>query len=123
MDADPMQAVRMGKSSMGKAIELAGKDCKSILLTAGNTAALMSLAYLKLRQKNGKRRPALMSRIEFQGQSKWILDLGANILSTAEDLYENAIFGAKALNPIRPSVALLNVGSEEERYTVNEDAR
>jgi glycerol-3-phosphate acyltransferase PlsX len=118
MDADPMQAARMGvKSSMGKAIELAGKDCKSIVLTAGNTAALMSLAYLKLRQKNGKRRPALMSRIDFLGQSKWILDLGANIISTAQDLYENAIFGAKAFTSMNPVVGLLNVGSEEGKGT------
>ncbi|MDC3180902.1 hypothetical protein OAT84_02010 [Gammaproteobacteria bacterium] len=118
MNSDPMQAARLGtQSSLGKCIDLVGRDTKSMMLTAGNTAALMSLAYLKLRQKEGKRRPALMSRIEFMGRSKWILDLGANILSTAEDLRENAIYGSLALSPKSPVIGLLNVGTEESKGT------
>ena len=56
-----------------------------------------------------------MSKIEFNGSSTWMLDLGANIESTAQDLYENALYGAKTLS--NPSIKLLNIGSEPGKGT------
>lgn len=116
METEPMQAVKMADdSSMGYCLKLLHELENSVLLSAGNTAALMTLSYMRLREKEGKRRPAIMSKIEFDGSSTWILDLGANIESTSQDLFENALHGAKALS--NPSIKLLNIGSEPGKGT------
>lgn len=119
MDLDAMKAIRLGsKSSIGLGIGLLSENKASAFLSAGNTAALMAISYMKLREKDGKRRPAIMSSVSIGDKKIWILDLGANIESTAQDLYENAKFAVRAISQPDAVVKLFNVGAEASKGTV-----
>ena len=87
-------------------------------VSAGNTAALMGLSKILLQPLQGIARPALISLIPtIDGEKSVMLDLGANIECSAENLYQFAIMGvifAEArLNLVYPRIGLLNIGIEE----------
>lgn len=116
MDADAMLAVKSGaRSTLGRGMALLKSGTVDAFVSAGNTAALMALGYMGLRDKQGKRRPCIMSNIVTQGKKVWILDLGANIQSTEVDLYENAKAALDYLGDSDLSVRLLNIGSEPDK--------
>ena len=114
----PGQALRRGRdSSMGLAIQ-AVKDGKArSAVSAGNTGALMAMAKFMLRTMPGIDRPALASLLPTSCGESVMLDLGANVECTADNLVQFAIMGAAfsrtVLGLATPSVALLNVGVEE----------
>lgn len=114
----PSFAMRHGRdTSMGMALDQVAKHKADACVSAGNTGALMALAKYKLKMLDGIKRPALISALPAQnGQLTWLLDLGANVSSDADNLFEFAIMGATLaeISLKRPAkVALLNVGSEE----------
>ena len=112
------EASRKGAStSIGKMIELVKEGQAQTGLSAGNTAALMSLAYLILKTKEGIRRPSILSSVEFKGVRTMITDLGANIGCKAEDLVANARAAVSEHTKEDPTVALLNVGTEASKGT------
>ena len=118
MDAKPSQAVRSGKnSSMWNALECVKKGDASIAISAGNTGALMAMSKLVLRTVQGVHRPAIAASWPTPKGSCVVLDVGANVEADAEQLVEFAIMGeaySRALHgKARPSVSLLNIGSEE----------
>lgn len=118
MEAKPAQAVRQGKgTSMWGAIEAVKKGEASAIVSAGNTGALMAMAKLILRTMDGIHRPALCASWPTSEGFSAVLDLGADITADAEQLAEFAIMGdafAKAVHhKENPSVALLNIGSED----------
>ncbi|ACT59075.1 phosphate acyltransferase PlsX [Hirschia baltica] len=118
MEAKPAQAVRQGKgTSMWGAIEAVKKGEASAVVSAGNTGALMAMAKLILRTMEGIHRPALCASWPTERGLIAVLDLGADITADAEQLAEFAIMGdafAKAVHHKKePSVALLNIGSED----------
>ena len=88
------------------------------VVSAGNTGALMAIAKLILRMSApGLERPAIVaSWPTFKGHTA-VLDVGANIGSDAEQLIEFAIMGeafqAAVRGVARPTIGLLNVGSED----------
>ena len=87
-------------------------------VSAGNTAALMGLSKILLQPLQGIARPALISLIPtIDGEKSVMLDLGANIECSAENLYQFAIMGAifaeTRLNLVYPRIGLLNIGIEE----------
>ncbi|MBB2894985.1 glycerol-3-phosphate acyltransferase PlsX [Pseudomonas sp. AS2.8] len=90
-------------------------------LSAGNTGAWMALARLLLGTLPGIDRPAMMSALPGQGRHQTLLlDLGANLDTTAEQLVQFAYLGAgaaQARDLARPRVALLNVGREPGKGT------
>lgn len=117
MDERPAQALR-GKddSSMRVALGLVRDGHAQACVSAGNTGALMALSRYVLKTLPGIDRPAMMTLIPtLRGQSH-LLDLGANVDCSAEHLYQFAVMGsvaAEMLGRQRPSVALLNVGTED----------
>ena len=120
-DEKPAQAMRRGKgTSMWNAIESvkAGEACAAV--SAGNTGALMAIAKLQLRMTAGMERPALIAWPwpTMRGHTA-VLDVGANIQCDAARLVEFAIMGAAFHHAVhrsaRPTVGLLNVGSEDEK--------
>lgn len=118
MDAKPSQALRTGKSSsMWNALECVKKGEASIAISAGNTGALMAMSKLVLRTVKGVHRPAIAASWPTPKGSCVVLDVGANVEADAEQLVEFAIMGeayARAVHgKARPSVGLLNIGSEE----------
>src|SRR3990167_6268754 len=117
MDEKPAQALR-GKpdSSMRVALELLRDGKVQACVSAGNTGALMALSRFVLKTLPGIDRPAMVAAIPTQVGCCHLLDLGANVDCSAEQLYQFAVMGAvaaEALGVVRPRVALLNVGTEE----------
>ncbi|MBL4787872.1 MAG: phosphate acyltransferase PlsX [Kordiimonadaceae bacterium] len=114
----PSQALRRGrKSSMGLAIQSVKDEVADVAISAGNTGALMALSKFMLRTMPGIDRPALISTLPTLRGESVMLDLGANVECDSNNLVQFAIMGAAYVRTVlglsRPSVALLNVGTEE----------
>lgn len=112
-------ALRHSKgTSMRLALETVQRGEAQGCVSAGNTAALMGLSKILLQPLQGIARPALISLIPtIEGEKSVMLDLGANIECSAENLYQFAIMGAifaeTRLNLVYPRIGLLNIGIEE----------
>jgi len=118
MDEKPAQAMRRGKgTSMWNAVEEVREGKASVALSAGNTGALMAISMLTLRMSADLDRPALVASIPHSKGVTTYLDAGANVDCDAARLVEFAIMGEAyhraAYGVARPTVGLLNVGSEE----------
>lgn len=120
MDESPALALRNKKdSSMRVAINLVKEGRAQACVSAGNTGALMATARFVLKTLPGVDRPAIISAYPVYDPARRVrvLDLGANVDSTPENLVQFAIMGSeltKASDNIeRPSIYLLNVGEEE----------
>lgn len=118
----PSQVLRKGRrTSMALAIQAVKEGRAAGVVSAGNTGALMALAKFQLRTLPGIDRPAIASLMpNIRGESV-VLDLGANTECDANNLIEFAIMGevfARLLLGLeRPTIALLNVGSEDLKGT------
>jgi glycerol-3-phosphate acyltransferase PlsX len=118
MDESPQSALRNKKdSSMRVAIDLVKSGEANACVSAGNTGALMATARFVLKTLPGIDRPAIASALPSAKGQVWMMDLGANADCTAEHLLQFAIMGAMLVSCVehkeRPSVGLLNIGSED----------
>jgi glycerol-3-phosphate acyltransferase PlsX len=120
MDESPAAALRYKKeSSMRKAINLVKEHQAQACISAGNTGALMATARFILKTLPGIDRPAIITRFPtlHEHQEVRVLDLGANVDSSAEHLCQFALMGsifAEAVDNIQnPKVGLLNIGEEQ----------
>lgn len=119
MDETPSQALRTKKnSSMRVAIDLVKEGRAQACVSAGNTGALMATAHYVLKTLPGIDRPAIVASFPTKNEQEVrILDLGANVDSSPENLYQFAVMGsilATASDNIpNPRIGLLNVGAEE----------
>lgn len=118
----PSSALRKSKgTSMRLAIEAVAEGRADAVVSAGNTGALMAMAKLILRPLEGIHRPAIASIIPAPDGDTIMMDMGANVLVEAENLVQFALLGslfAKAHKGDlieKPSVGLLNVGSESSK--------
>lgn len=118
MHEKPSSALR-GKreSSMRRAIDLVKEGRASACVSAGNTGALMAMARFVLKTLPGIDRPAICAALPGMDKATHMLDLGANVDSTSEELFRFAVMGAVIAEAVdnreSPTVALLNVGEEE----------
>lgn len=118
MAEKPSVALRRNtRSSMRVAIDLLQKGEVDAVVSSGNTGALMAIGCYVLKTLPGIDRPAICSSLPTRRGSCHLLDLGANVDSTAENLHQFAIMGSalcSALDGISsPRVALLNIGEED----------
>ena len=118
MDEKPAQALRRGKgTSMWNAVEALRAGEAVVAVSSGNTGALMAISKLILRMSADLDRPALVAGMPTPKGTTTFLDVGANVDCDAERLVEFAIMGEAfhraAHGVARPTVGLLNVGSEE----------
>ncbi|PCJ30574.1 MAG: phosphate acyltransferase [Gammaproteobacteria bacterium] len=118
MDESPASALRGKKdSSMRVAINLVKQGVASACVSAGNTGALMATARFVLKTLPGIERPAIVSALPTVKGHTYVLDLGANIDSSAEHLVQFAIMGSVLAElvdgKVNPTVGLLNIGEEE----------
>jgi len=118
MDESPAQALRTKKlSSMRIAIELVKQREAQAAVSAGNTGALMATARFVLKTLPGIDRPAIIRNLPSVRGHVHVLDLGANVDCTAEQLVQFAIMGSVLVSALegkeRPRVGLLNVGQED----------
>jgi len=118
MDEPPAQALRGKKdSSMRVAINLVKNGEAQAIVSAGNTGALMATARFVLKTLPGIDRPAIITAFPTVHGRVYILDLGANVDSTPEQLLQFGIMGSLLVGAVErkenPLVTLLNVGVED----------
>lgn len=118
MDDKPMQALKRKKdSSMVRSIELVKEGQASVVVSCGNTGALMAGGTLRLRPMEGIARPALAAVCPREGGHFVLIDAGANPEAKPEHLVHNAILGSHycrvMLGIERPRVGLMTIGTEE----------
>ncbi|MFL6689040.1 MAG: phosphate acyltransferase PlsX [Alphaproteobacteria bacterium] len=118
MEDKPSQVLRRGRNtSMWHTIEAVQKAEAQVAVSAGNTGALMALSMFQLRTLDGIDRPAIAALWPTRRGQSVVLDVGANVECDAQQLVDFAIMGeafARAVLGLkRPTVALLNVGSED----------
>jgi len=114
----PLEAAKRGKdTSMWLAIESVKRKEADIVISAGNTGALLVISKLNLKMIENIDKPALSALWPNKNGMSVVLDLGANIECNSKNLVDFSIMGAslyKSLYPLdQPKVALLNIGSEE----------
>ena len=114
----PTQALRRGQAtSMRLAIDAVRDGEAGGVLSAGNTGALMAMSVFVLKTVPGIDRPAIAGFFPSMRGESVMLDLGANVDCTADNLVQFAVMGAAfariVLGLQRPTVGLLNVGTEE----------
>lgn len=118
MDELPSHALRNKKdSSMRVAINLVKEGRAQACVSAGNTGALMATARFVLKTLPGIDRPAIIAELPtMQGRTR-VIDLGANIDSCAEHLFQFAVMGSALIRALdgkkAPKIGLLNIGVEE----------
>ncbi|MDA8223738.1 phosphate acyltransferase PlsX [Desulfosporosinus sp.] len=118
MDEHPANAVRKKKdSSIVVATRLVKQGEADAVVSAGSTGAQMAAALLGLGRIKGIERPAIVTILPTPEGGKLILDVGANMDATPEQLCQYGLMGSvyatKILGIQNPRVGLLNVGSEE----------
>ena len=117
-DDKPSVALRQGKdSSMRLAINAVADGKAQAVISSGNTGALMAMSKMVLKTLPEIRRPAIASVFPTRTGETVMLDLGANSVCDSDNLVQFAILGAVFSKIIkdhkRPTVGLLNVGSED----------
>lgn len=119
MDEPPAQALRYKKdSSMRVAVNLVKSGAAHACVSAGNTGALMATSRYVLKTLPGIDRPAIATVLpNMRGGGTYVLDLGANVDCTPEQLMQFGVMGAMLVAAIehreRPTVGLLNIGVED----------
>ena len=114
----PLEAAKKGKdTSMWLAIESVKKKEADIVISAGNTGALLVIAKLNLKMIQDIDRPALSALWPNKNGMSVVLDLGANIECSSKNLFDFSIMGASLYTSLypnkKPNIGLLNIGSEE----------
>src|SRR5438552_5429299 len=117
-DDKPSVALRAGRgSSMRMAIDAVQSGVAAGVVSAGNTGALMAMSKFVLKTLPGIDRPAIASFFPTLRGESVLLDLGANLDCDASNLVQFAVMGhvfaRTVLGIQKPTVGLLNVGSEE----------
>ncbi|MBD3671542.1 MAG: phosphate acyltransferase PlsX [Gammaproteobacteria bacterium] len=118
MDEPPSQALRGKKdSSMRVAINLVKDGVAQACVSAGNTGALMATSRFVLKTLPGIDRPAICTTLPTMKGHVHVLDLGANVDSSSDNLLEFAAMGSVLTSAVdeisQPTIGLLNVGEEE----------
>src|SRR3954466_672277 len=119
MTDKPSQALRTGrwKSSMWQALQAVRDGHADAAVSAGNTGALMAMAKFCLKTMRHIQRPAIAGLWPTVRGESIVLDIGATIGADALHLVDMAIMGAAMAHIVfdmeRPTVGLLNVGTEE----------
>ncbi len=117
MDELPSVALRTKKdSSMRVAINLVHEGKASACVSAGNTGALMATSRFVLKTLSGIDRPAIITALPTMSGHTHMLDLGANVDSSADVLFQFAVMGSVLVQAVdnnpAPKVGLLNIGEE-----------
>ena len=114
----PLEAAKRGKdTSMWLSIESVKNKEADIVISAGNTGALLVISKLNLKMIENIDKPALSALWPNKEGMSVVLDLGANIECNSKNLLDFSIMGASLYTSLypneMPNVALLNIGTEE----------
>ncbi len=114
----PLEGAKRGKdTSMWLAIQSVKEKVSDIVISAGNTGALLVVSKLNLKMIENIDKPALSALWPNKKGMSVVLDLGANIECSSKNLIDFSIMGSSLFTSLypeeKPNVALLNIGSEE----------
>ena len=117
----PAHVLRRGKtSSMYKAVQLLQDGRVEAMVSAGNTGALLMIGRHLLKTISGIQKPAIVASIPGATRLCFLLDVGANPVVDAQQLFEFAVMGSVLAESLQGEVAkvgLLNIGSEQFKGT------
>ena len=114
----PLEGAKRGKNtSMWLAIQSVKEKKSDVVISAGNTGALLVISKLNLKMIENIDKPALSALWPNKKGMSVVLDLGANIECSPKNLIDFSIMGSSLFRSLYPDynakVALLNIGSEE----------
>jgi len=117
-DDAPMAVLKSKRdSSMVVALEMLKAGEVDVVISTGNTKALVAAGTIKVRPMEGAERPALAAIMPRREGHFILLDVGANPEATPAQMLHNAVLGSiyaqSALGIVNPRVGLLSVGTEE----------
>ena len=120
MDEKPAEAVRAKRdSSLVAACRAVGEGRAHVVLSAGNTGAMLAASLLELRRLPGVSRPAIAAVIPAERGPSVLLDAGANADARPDHLLQfahmGAVFAEEILGIANPEVRLLSIGEEAEK--------
>jgi glycerol-3-phosphate acyltransferase PlsX len=118
----PLEGAKRGKkTSMWLAIQSVKEKKSDVVISAGNTGALLVISKLNLKMIDNIDKPALSALWPNKKNMSVVLDLGANIECSPKNLIDFSIMGSSLFNSLYPNdeakVALINIGSEELKGT------
>jgi glycerol-3-phosphate acyltransferase PlsX len=120
MDEKPAEAVRAKPdSSLVAACHAVGEGEADVVVSAGNTGAMLAACFLELRRLLGVARPAIAVVIPAKNGPTVLIDSGANADARPEHLVQFAhmgsVFAQEVLDVSEPEVRLLSIGEEPEK--------
>lgn len=119
MDEGALASLRRPRSSIAIACHLVRRGDASAVVSAGSTAGIVATGRLRLKGQPGVLRPAIAVALPTQPTPTLLLDAGANAEVKPEMLVQFAQLGSAyaqvAYGVERPRVALLTIGTEEEK--------
>jgi len=116
----PLEGAKRGKNtSMWLAIQSVKEKKSDVVISAGNTGALLVISKLNLKMIENIDKPALSALWPNKKGMSVVLDLGANIECSPKNLIDFSIMGSSLFKSLYPEdnakVALLNIGTEEAK--------
>ena len=120
MDDKPSEAVREKRgSSMFLACRAVAEGDAEVVVSAGNTGAMLAAALVELRRLPDVHRPGIAVPLPAIGGVSILIDAGANADARPEHLVQfahmGAVFASEIAGATRPTVALLSIGEEPEK--------
>lgn len=123
MAEKPLQAVRSKrKSSIALGLSLQKEGKSDAFISAGNTGAVMAASTLILKLYPGFERPAIGTPFPTSDRIVLVLDGGANVDCSPQELvgfaHLGVLYARDVMGKADPAVGLLNIGEEEEKGNV-----
>jgi phosphate acyltransferase len=120
MHEKPAEAVRAKpESSLVRAVRAVADGEADVVVSAGNTGAMLAASLLHVRRLPGIQRPAIGVVIPARRGPTVLIDAGANADARAEQLVQFAhmgtVFAEEILELPEPEVRLLSIGEEPEK--------
>ena len=120
MDESPVSAVKEKKdSSIAVAVNLVKEGRADAVVSAGNTGVMVTQSTLGLKRIQNVKRPGIITPLPGEQGVFFLIDAGANSEGKPEVMYQHAVLGAiycqNYLRKARPTVGLLNIGTEESK--------
>jgi len=120
MEDKPSHVLRRGKdTSMWHTIQTLKSGDADVAISAGNTGALMAVSMFGLGIIEGISRPAIAVIFPTLKGQCIVLDVGANVTASEEQLVDFAVMGEAFAHAVfglaKPKVGILNVGAEEQK--------
>ena len=120
MDEHAVESVRSKtNSSLVRAVRAVGDGDADVVVSAGNTGAMLAASLLHIRRMPGVHRPGIAVVIPTKRGQSVLIDAGANADARPEHLVQFAhmgsVFAEEILGVQRPDVRLLSIGEEDEK--------